>query len=188
MSVCPDKSNACSFGDKEIAISGYVSFPTFCSFSTYIPVLPAMGECNNTYPRSWLSMLPFDGSSDRIRSSPGSIISGGSREGASRSAVCPARPLAESEIVVCVDEKTNLQPRSRLAATLPSLPGRPVRLEHEYKRVGALHLFAAFDTRTGRVYARTETRQRQVEFIAFLSQLEQELPVTKTRVYVTVQT
>jgi transposase len=42
---------------------------------------------------------------------------------------------------------------------------------------------AAFDTRTGKVYARTEVRKRQVEFIAFLSQLEQELPVAKTRVY-----
>lgn len=38
------------------------------------------------------------------------------------------------------------------------------RLEHEYKRAGALHLFAAFDTRTGKVYARTEMRKRQVAF------------------------
>ncbi len=51
-----------------------------------------------------------------------------------------------------------------------------VNLPHEYKRAGALHLFAAFDTRTGKVYARTEMRKRQVEFMAFLSQLEQELP------------
>src|SRR5438128_4933919 len=69
------------------------------------------------------------------------------------------------------------------APTLPTRPGSPTRLEHEYKRAGALHLFAAFDTRTGQVYARTERRKRQVEFIAFLSQLEQELPLTKTQVY-----
>ncbi len=86
-------------------------------------------------------------------------------------------------MVLCVDEKTNLQPRLRLAPTLPAQPGKPIRLEHEYKRVGALHLFAAFDTRTGKVSARTEMRKRQVEFIAFLSQLEQELPPIKTRVY-----
>ncbi len=92
-------------------------------------------------------------------------------------------PLAETEMVLCVDEKTNLQPRPRLAATLPPRPGQPFRLEHEYKRVGALHLFAAFDTRTGRVYARTATRKRQVEFTAFLSQLEQDLPIAKTRVF-----
>ena len=93
------------------------------------------------------------------------------------------RPLAEEEMVLCVDEKTNLQPRSRLAATLPTRPGIPTRLEHEYKRVGALHLFAAFDTRTGKVYARTEIRKRQVEFLAFLSQLERELPSAATRVF-----
>ena len=93
------------------------------------------------------------------------------------------RPLSKEEMVVCVDEKTNLQPRPRLATTLPTRPGAPTRLEHEYKRVGALHLFAAFDTRTGQVYARTEMRKRQAEFIAFLSQLEQELPSASTRVY-----
>jgi len=94
-----------------------------------------------------------------------------------------SRPLTEEEMVLCVDEKTNLQPRPRLATTLPTRPDVPTRLEHEYKRIGALHLFAAFDTRSGKVYARTEMRKRQMEFIAFLSQLEQELPASKTRVY-----
>ena len=91
--------------------------------------------------------------------------------------------LTEQEMVLCLDEKTNLQPRSRLVPTRPTRSGFPTRVEHEYKRAGALHLLAAFDTRTGKVYARTEMRKRQVEFIAFLSQLEQELPITKTRVY-----
>jgi transposase len=86
------------------------------------------------------------------------------------------RPLADEEIVVCVDEKANLQPRPRLAATLPARPGQPTRLEHGYKRAGAPHLFAAFDTRTGKVYARTEVRKRQTEFIALLTQLDREIP------------
>ncbi len=50
-------------------------------------------------------------------------------------------------MVVCADEKTDLQPRPRLAATKPARPGQPIRLEHGYKRAGALHPFAAFDTR-----------------------------------------
>jgi transposase len=94
------------------------------------------------------------------------------------------RPLADEEIVVCVDEKTNLQPRPRLAATLPARPGQPTRLEHGYKRAGALHLFAAFDTRTGKVYARTEVRKRQTEFIALLTQLDREIPLSFRRVSV----
>jgi transposase len=93
------------------------------------------------------------------------------------------RPLADWEMVLCVDEKTNLQPRPRLRATLPTRPNAPTRLEHEYKRVGALHLFAAFETRTGHVYARTALRKRQKEFIAFLTQVERELPSSIDRVY-----
>ena len=72
--------------------------------------------------------------------------------------------LSDWEMVLCVDEKTNLQPRPRKAPTLPARPGSPTRLEHEYKRAGALHLFAAFNTRTGKVYARTERRKRQKEW------------------------
>jgi transposase len=50
-----------------------------------------------------------------------------------------SRPLAAHEVVLCVDEKTNLQPRTRKARTLPPEPGRPMLLENEYERKGALH-------------------------------------------------
>jgi hypothetical protein len=93
------------------------------------------------------------------------------------------RPLAPWEIVLCADEKTSLQPRPRLAPTLPAQPGQPVRVEHEYQRRGALNLFAAFDTRSGRVYARTAERKRQVEFIAFLEQIDCEVPATITTIH-----
>jgi transposase len=93
------------------------------------------------------------------------------------------RPLAEEEMVVCADEKTNLQPRPRLVPTLPTRPGQPTRLEHGYKRAGALHIFAAFDTRTGKVSARTEVRKRQKEFIALLTQLDREIPSSIRRIW-----
>ena len=94
------------------------------------------------------------------------------------------RELLPHEAVLCVDEKTSLQPRTRKSPTLPAKPALPVRVEHEYERKGALNLFGAFDTRTGKVYGRTAERKRQVEFIAFLEQLEKELPPEKTKVYV----
>lgn len=94
------------------------------------------------------------------------------------------RPLAAYEIVLCLDEKTSLQPRPRLSPTLPAQPDRPLRVEHEYQRKGALNLFAAFDTRTGKVYARTAERKRQVEFLAFLEQLDREVPAEKTTIHV----
>jgi transposase len=98
------------------------------------------------------------------------------------------RPLADEEMVVCADEKTNLQPRPRLAATLPTRPGQPTRLEHGYQRASALHLFAAFDTRTGKVYARTELHKRQKEFIALLTQLDREIPPSIRRVFLVLDT
>jgi transposase len=94
------------------------------------------------------------------------------------------RGLAAWEVVLCVDEKTSLQPRTRTAPTKPAQVDRPVQVEHEYKRKGALNLFAAFDTRTGQVYACTAPRKRQVEFIAFLEQLDREIPSTITLIHV----
>jgi len=61
------------------------------------------------------------------------------------------RPLGVWAMVVCVDEKTRLPPRTRTAPTWAAQPGRPVRVEHEDTRQGALHLSAGFDTRTGKV-------------------------------------
>jgi transposase len=93
------------------------------------------------------------------------------------------RELAADEMVLCVDEKTSLQPRTRLSPTLPAQPRRPVRVEHEYRRQGALNLFAAFDTRTGKVYAHTAERKRQAEFIEFLERLDREIPAEVTEVH-----
>ena len=94
------------------------------------------------------------------------------------------RPLRGDEMVLCVDEKTSLQPRPRKSPTRAAQPERPVRVEHEYGRCGALNLFAAFDTRTGKVYGRTAERKRQVEFIAFLEQLDREIPATVATIHV----
>lgn len=85
------------------------------------------------------------------------------------------RPLAPDEMVLCVDEKTSLQPRTRLQPTRAPAPGRPARVEHEYRRSGALNLFAAFDTRTGRVYGQCHKRKRAAEFIAFLTFLDHQI-------------
>jgi transposase len=94
------------------------------------------------------------------------------------------RPLGPHEQVFWVDEKTSLQPRPRQAPTLPASPTQPVRVEQEYKRPGALNLFAGFDTRTGQVYGQCHERKRQVEFIQFLDMLDRDLPPQITLVHV----
>jgi hypothetical protein len=78
------------------------------------------------------------------------------------------RPLAPHERVLCLDEMTSMQPRTRPLATRPAQPGLPVLLEHEYARKGATALLAAFDTRTGEVMGICRQRKRQAEFIELL--------------------
>ncbi len=92
------------------------------------------------------------------------------------------RPLRADEVVLSLDEKTSVQPRPRRQPTRPAQPDNvPNRYEHEYKRAGALHLFAAFDTRSGRVYGHCAERKRQQEFMTFLEQLDREIaPHIKT--------
>ena len=87
-------------------------------------------------------------------------------------------------MVLCVDEKTRLQSRTRKAPTLAAQPGQPVRVEHEYTRKGALNLFAGFDTPTGTVYATTAERKRQVECMASLEHGERETAPAITTMHV----
>jgi transposase len=94
------------------------------------------------------------------------------------------RPLGPDEVVLCVDEMTSLQPRPRKSQTLATRKDQPTRVEHEYGRCGALNLFAAFDTRTGKVYGMTASRKRQAEFIAFLEQLDRAIPASVTTIHV----
>lgn len=93
------------------------------------------------------------------------------------------RSLAANEIVLCVDEKTSIQPRKRTTPTLPAQPGKPVRVEQHYTRSGALNLFAAFDTRRGKVIGWSATRKRAAEFVSFLDLLDASIPVTMTTVH-----
>lgn len=94
------------------------------------------------------------------------------------------RPLATDEVVLSVDEKTSIQPRPRLSQTKSARAGSPVRVEHEYKRDGALNLIAAFDTRTGKVVGRCFERKRQAEFVDLLETLNREIPAAIRTIHV----
>lgn len=71
--------------------------------------------------------------------------------------------------VLSLDEKSGIQAKSRIHATRPLGPGRPARLEFEYKRNGTRCLFAAFNIRTGKVVARVEADRKTPRVIAFLN-------------------
>jgi len=93
------------------------------------------------------------------------------------------RELGPHEAALSLDEMTSLQPRPRTVPTRPARPGEPLQVEHEYARKGAMHLFAAFDTRTGRAYGECFSRKRQVEFITFLEQLDAVIPPERTVIH-----
>jgi transposase len=94
------------------------------------------------------------------------------------------RKLKLSECVLCLDENTSLQARKRIAEPKGAKSNRPVLIEHEYKRNGALNLFAAFDTRSGKVYGRCYDRKRQIECIDFCEYLNREIPKTIKTIHI----
>jgi len=82
----------------------------------------------------------------------------------------------ERAVVLCVDEKSQIQALDRSAPTLPMLPGTPARATHDYKRNGTSSLFAALDLATGKVIGSLHARHRAIEFKKFLQTLDREVP------------
>jgi DDE superfamily endonuclease len=94
------------------------------------------------------------------------------------------RAPAPHEQLWSLDEKTSLQPRTRSAPNLPAQPGNvPIYVEHEYARKGALQLFAAFNTQTGKALGLLRRRKRQVEFIELLATIEAQAGSEVTQVH-----
>ena len=82
----------------------------------------------------------------------------------------------ERAVVLCVDEKSQIQALDRTAPILPMLPGTPERATHDYKRSGTSSLYAALDISTGKVIGSLHSRHRAIEFKKFLATLEREVP------------
>ncbi len=78
----------------------------------------------------------------------------------------------ENAIVLCVDEKSQIQALDRTVPILPMQEGRIERRSHDYYRHGTSTLFAALDIATGQVTAALKPRHRHQEFLAFLRQIE----------------
>ncbi|MGH7732128.1 MAG: IS630 family transposase [Gemmatimonadales bacterium] len=84
---------------------------------------------------------------------------------------CQGEPLGDGDRVLSFDAKPSIQARRRAHATLPAAPGRPVRVEHEYERHGALALLAGLDVRTGKVFASTPGTTGIVPFMTLIGQV-----------------
>jgi transposase len=79
-------------------------------------------------------------------------------------------------LVLCVDEKPQIQALERSAPLLPMQPGQVERRTHDYRRHGTASLFAALDVKTGHVVGDVRPRHRAIEFRQFLDQIEANVP------------
>jgi transposase len=87
-------------------------------------------------------------------------------------------------IVLCVDEKSQVQALERTQPIRPVVPGRPERRTHDYLRHGTTTLFAALEVATGRVTDACQPRHRHTEFLAFLKLVAKAYPRRQLHVVV----
>jgi transposase len=82
----------------------------------------------------------------------------------------------EHALVLCVDEKSQIQALDRTQPLLPLQPGQVERGTHDYKRNGTTSLFAALEVKTNKVIGQLHRRHRSVEFRKFLDVIESQVP------------
>lgn len=85
-------------------------------------------------------------------------------------------PERTRAVVLCVDEKSQIQALERTQPLLPMRPGQPERRTHDYVRHGTTSLFAALDIATGKVIGQCHRQHRHQEFLRFLNKIEAEVP------------
>lgn len=82
----------------------------------------------------------------------------------------------ERAVVLCIDEKSQIQALDRTAPILPMLPGTPERATHDYERNGVSSLYAALNITTGEVISSLHQRHRAIEFHKFLKTIDANVP------------
>jgi transposase len=82
----------------------------------------------------------------------------------------------EHAVVLCADEKSQVQALDRSQPVLPMMPGMPEKRTHDYVRHGTVDLFAAFNIATGLVIAKTYRSHRSKEWIKFLEEINRQVP------------
>ena len=82
----------------------------------------------------------------------------------------------ERALVLCADEKAQIQALDRTQPIFPLRPGTPERRSHDYRRHGTTSLFAALDVASGRVIGELHRRHRAVELRSFLDRIDKEVP------------
>lgn len=85
-------------------------------------------------------------------------------------------PLGNNDYVICADEKTSIQARNRKHITSSPMPGQAMRVEHEYKREGALAYLAAWDVKRAKIFGRCEKTSGIKPFERLITQVMSQQP------------
>jgi DDE superfamily endonuclease len=91
------------------------------------------------------------------------------------------RKLGANEFVLSADEKTSIQARCRKARSLPPQPRRPMKIEHEYKRLGAWAYLAALDVHRAKLFGRCESKTGIAAFDRLVDQVMKQRPYRQAR-------
>ncbi len=91
------------------------------------------------------------------------------------------QPLSAEDFVLSADEKTSIQARARIHPTLPTAPGQPMKVEHEYERCGAWAYLAAWDVHRAKVFGRCEEQSGIEPFDRLVEQVMTQSPYRKAR-------
>jgi hypothetical protein len=91
------------------------------------------------------------------------------------------RRLSADEFVISADEKTSIQARSRKHPSLPTSPGLPMKIEHEYERLGAWAYIAALDVHRAKIFGRCEAKNGIVAFDRLVDQVMVRRPYRDAR-------
>jgi hypothetical protein len=91
------------------------------------------------------------------------------------------RKLGANEFVLSADEKTSIQARCRKARSLPPRPRRPMKIEHEYKRLGAWAYLAALDVHRAKLFGRCESKTGIAAFDRLVDQVMKQRPYRQAR-------
>jgi hypothetical protein len=86
------------------------------------------------------------------------------------------KELTENDFVISTDEKTSIQARQRLHPTLPCEPYKPIRVEHEYERLGAWAYLAALDVHRTKIFGHLETKTGIVPFDRLVNSVMSQSP------------
>ena len=89
--------------------------------------------------------------------------------------------LKDDEFVLCADEKTSIQARARRHVSYPTQPDSPMKIEHEYKRLGAWAYIAALDVHRMKLFGRCEHKSGIASFDRLVDQVMTQLPYRDAR-------